>query len=456
MRRLGARFSLVVAPKDGASITGVTSKWLLTISSSPTPSKTNGSWGTTYQQPTAQRPYLWRYDTYTMSSGPNKESDVWLAEAFGQAVIRPTVWETGKQYYAGNKGEPYRDIVVFTDGRQYECSETHISSDGTGGTTDNRPTAGSSNQYWRLGDQRRFISTELLLASQALINLAQTNSLRVMQADGTTVAAAMGGGQFPLWVGAPTPQLAPFRVSIDGLMHAVDAELRNGFFTGFHRTIPTVITAETAADYLATGEDWPWLEANNSVSATAAIPAHSSNDVTAVFSLDKTGCCIVFNGVDFLNAGGQNVYAFLHLPFIYAGTGRDSLPASFYYMYRYDGQPDPQNEIHTDAELAAEKWRARSYEGCSIEIYNVGATGYNQSLRICGLKGSLGILGTAASPWEYVELPKGYMLRATCKRPLGTATFSNSEFSAASEQIYWEVEAVLKDFTLTELGLQNS
>lgn len=113
------------------------------------------------------------------------------------ASLRVTPWVENMQFYSGRRGEPYVDIVVFTDGKQYACTETHISS------AANKPTSGGDNQWWRMGDQRQFIATMLFLADKALINnliatLIQTGYTGQphIEAEGSEFKV-FGSGQYP-------------------------------------------------------------------------------------------------------------------------------------------------------------------------------------------------------------------------------------------------------------------
>ena len=84
-----------------------------------------------------------------------------------EPIARQSVWEAGKQYYQGRKGEPYMDIVNRY-GTWYRCQVTHVSK---GGNSDNGPVEGSSSTNWERSNKFGFVATDLLLADQAVINL---------------------------------------------------------------------------------------------------------------------------------------------------------------------------------------------------------------------------------------------------------------------------------------------
>jgi len=129
----------------------------------------------------------------------------------------------------------YLDIVTVTSGAgtftAYKCKKTHT-------TTSSSPIAVTNTTYWEQMNSMEPIYTPLIMAAYGQIYFAQTNQLLVMKNDGSTVAAGMGGGDFPIWAGAVNPNNAPFRVSQAGVLRATGAYLEGevhatrGEFTG--------------------------------------------------------------------------------------------------------------------------------------------------------------------------------------------------------------------------------
>lgn len=116
----------------------------------------------------------------------------------------------------------YLDIVTVTSGAgtftAYKCKKTHT-------TTSSSPIAVTNTTYWEQMNSMEPIYTPLIMAAYGQIYFAQTNQLLVMKNDGSTVAAGMGGGDFPIWAGAVNPNNAPFRVSQAGVLRATGAYL---------------------------------------------------------------------------------------------------------------------------------------------------------------------------------------------------------------------------------------
>ena len=64
-----------------------------------------------------------------------------------------------------------------------------------------------------------------ILAKGAYLKFLQSNGIKVMKDDGTTVNVALGGGDYPLWIGSSTYTDAPYKVSKDGKVYASDADV---------------------------------------------------------------------------------------------------------------------------------------------------------------------------------------------------------------------------------------
>ena len=148
-------------------------------------------------------------------------------------IYRVTQWAAGFDYHndsaqTGN-GIRYIDVVLIpnpalaTKAYAYICKEGHTS------TAENAPgvnadTSGN-NTWWEMLNSMAPIYTPFLLADGARISLLQSNQILVMKEDGVTVNAAMGRGDFPLWVGATEATEAPFRVDATGKAYMTGAEI---------------------------------------------------------------------------------------------------------------------------------------------------------------------------------------------------------------------------------------
>lgn len=167
-------------------------------------------------------------------------------------ILRQSEWAAGVEYRNDeslSSGTRYLDIAIVTSSantfKAYKCKKTHTSSASIPVT---------NTTYWEAFNSLVPVYTPLIMAQNALLRFTQTNQLLVMKSDNSTVAAGMGGGDYPLWAGAVTPANAPFRVSIAGKLYATDAEISgtikadNGYFGVF------TIESDSWGDGLIYGE----------------------------------------------------------------------------------------------------------------------------------------------------------------------------------------------------------
>lgn len=147
-------------------------------------------------------------------------------------IVRQTIWTSGVAYKnevnSTSTGIRYLDIAileVWNNGVQsfyrFQCVTSHTSS------SSNKPSVGmTANAYWQPLSDSGPLYAPIVLADQAVFKLAQTNQIVVMKAeDNTKVNAAMGGGSYPLWIGAEDPMEAYFKVDRYGQLFALNAKL---------------------------------------------------------------------------------------------------------------------------------------------------------------------------------------------------------------------------------------
>ena len=233
---------------QGVGISSITEYYLATSASSGVTRSTSG-WTTTVQSTTATNKYLWNYEKIVYTNNTTAYTDPRIIGTYGDkgdkgdtgetgpqgsrgpALRGPQAWNdcaTGYAFKQGAEGEAYVDVVLY-NGYYYVCKKSHTKS------STNYPgsSADQTNGYWQLGDSVDLIATKVLLAANAIINFAQTNQILVMKSDGTTVALGLGGGNYPLWIGAPTATNAPFKVDIDGKMRAMAGEFKGGLYSPY-------------------------------------------------------------------------------------------------------------------------------------------------------------------------------------------------------------------------------
>lgn len=145
------------------------------------------------------------------------------AQGIPGVIHRTSEWAAGVEYRNDSSltsDMRYVDIAVVTTGVNtysvYRCKKTHTSSSSI---------TVANTTYWEEMNSMYPIYTPLIMADNAVFRFAQTNQLYVMKDDGVTVNLAMGGGDYPLWIGAPTADDASFKVNFDGKLYATDAEI---------------------------------------------------------------------------------------------------------------------------------------------------------------------------------------------------------------------------------------
>ncbi len=155
------------------------------------------------------------------------------AQGIQGCIYRVTQWAAGFDYHndsaATGNGIRYVDVVLVpnpalaTKAYAYRCKVRHTSSG------ENAPGVGADtsgdNAWWEKLNSMAPIYTPFLLADEAVITLLQSNQILVMKEDGVTVNAAMGRGEFPLWVGATEATQAPFHVDATGKAYMTGAEI---------------------------------------------------------------------------------------------------------------------------------------------------------------------------------------------------------------------------------------
>lgn len=173
-------------------------------------------------------------------------------------VYRMTEWAASTEYRndsakgaADTDGLKWIDVVVVRTGEnattfdRYLCKQTHTSSTG------NKPT-GTESAYWRKLNNLQPIYTPLLLADNAVLNLAQANAVNVVVANRKVVALG-GNNVYPLRAGAGVDEnisaaQAPFRVDRNGKMYATGAEISGTFTAAWNGLTFTV--ADGSQDFI--------------------------------------------------------------------------------------------------------------------------------------------------------------------------------------------------------------
>ncbi len=186
--------------------------------------------------PTPEKPYLWNKTITYYDDG----SDVVRyhicaimgeqgAKGIDGCILRITEWQENVEYHNDEKltsGTRYIDIAIkpgatANNYEAYKCRKSHNSSE--------QPLR--EGEFWVKFNDLAPIFTPIILATYSRIRFSQTNQLLVQKDDGTIVAG-MGGGDYPIWAGASNPEDASFRVTMEGILQAIGAEILGKIIAG--------------------------------------------------------------------------------------------------------------------------------------------------------------------------------------------------------------------------------
>jgi len=154
-------------------------------------------------------------------------------------IARTTEWHEGIQYRNDEQltsGTRYLDIVVISNGNTFsawKCLQTHT------GSQANKPSSSADTAYWQRFNVLAPVYTPLIMAQNAIMKFMQGNQLLIMKANGTDVACALSGSSVPLWLGASTPENAPFSVDENGNLKANTGDFKGKTWQGFVPVAPT-------------------------------------------------------------------------------------------------------------------------------------------------------------------------------------------------------------------------
>lgn len=155
----GTKYDCTTFTVDTSTVSGVTytsSGRTLTVSSGASPNGTIIATGTYTSGGTT-----WTA-TIAITIGPERK----------RAIVRgPKVWQKNTQYYSGQIGESYLDIVVY-EGKYYQCVTTH-----TSGTTFDSSKFQEATEFG-------FIASGLILSEQALIRNLVVEELKALKEEG--------------------------------------------------------------------------------------------------------------------------------------------------------------------------------------------------------------------------------------------------------------------------------
>lgn len=203
-------------------------------------------------------------------------------------------------------------------------------------------------EHWEQAANLRFVSTELMLADQAIINLAQTNRILIPNAAGTGVAAGLGGApngntDYPLWIGETFENRAQaaFRVNLQGKLFASGAEISGkisateGTIGGFTLGSNSIVSSGSAVLRIGTDsfktqfgivQETKTVQLNGSETGVVLVNYNFNYKENNHFTLRKT----TTSYYNWTNFGAANVIDLDFFPGVYSNRASDNN-----YGYQY-------------------------------------------------------------------------------------------------------------------------
>ena len=241
---------------DGRGIRSVREQYGVSSQQGVQPS----SWQDTMPTLSATNKYLWNRETTTYTDG-STDTRTHIIAVYGDkgdqgapgtpgadgkpgqdgqdglpgCIIRRAEWAAGIEWRndeALTSGTRYIDVALVredstaTGYRAFKCLKTHVSTDSTS------PLLSGGTAYWEeFGLNATALFTSLIIAKNAHLTFMQGNRLVILNEDGSVAAGFVGSG-IPLWVGGQDAEIAPFRVTKEGKMHATDAYIEGELKAG--------------------------------------------------------------------------------------------------------------------------------------------------------------------------------------------------------------------------------
>lgn len=228
-----------------------------------------------------------------------------------------------------------------------------------------------------------------------------------------------------------------------------DIYARTGYFSGFTRRVPTILTPKSGICQVQTD-----IFQHDINQTSGIIKAPSSRVNFLMPDLNRCGAWIVFADDDdytFGNAcndqGAEEVLLVMPFmePFHVSYDYNDSIDKSFGQALMIINSWSPNvADTNTKAEIA----RAISYQGCKVEITNLS----QQTIFIRGLRGYKWGNNQVQNAWDTFQLVQNQTLIATCSS-YGTGNDVAALMSAAA--IAWDIESYVINVDIDVASLKT-
>jgi hypothetical protein len=191
-------------------------------------------------------------------------------------IVRTSEWTAGVTYH--NDTEPtddgirWLDVVTVTENGVlngvWQCVKTHVARAEDDTDKGNKPPNISSidGTVWKSLNVLSPIYTPMIMAKNAVLRVAQSNRIAIMDTNGTAVQGCLTGvsneTDYMMWIGGTAASAAKFKVKYDGTMEAT-----SGSFTGSvmaqtvgYKMAPTLyINTGDAPEYQISSREFGWV-----------------------------------------------------------------------------------------------------------------------------------------------------------------------------------------------------
>ena len=314
------------------------------------------------------------------------------AQGVEGAIYRVTQWSKGVKYNDGSLVEPdghrYVDLVTVREELQEGVTQYHFVCTGCHtSTASDCPKHNQPSANWQEANNQRPIYTPLLLAKGAVIDFLQGNTIKVTETiEGVNeVVATLGNGEYPLYVGADTPDNAPFRVKRDGHMDST-----SGTIGGWSITPSAIASANgSSVLYAVTGN----------IACSGMVirrPVHITDDNADSYFTNVEGT------KRYLNLFKSGTLIFLGTR--YKTPGNITVAGQSTYHLRFPGTVN-------NTEIGDAFLEASQYLGVTVFLFNLSSsTSYNGAIRIEGRLRKKGTTGNRG----WITLNPKASIKLTC------------------------------------------
>ena len=314
------------------------------------------------------------------------------AQGVEGAIYRVTQWSKGVKYNDGSLVEPdghrYVDLVTVREELQEGVTQYHFVCTGCHtSTASDCPKHNQPSANWQEANNQRPIYTPLLLAKGAVIDFLQGNTIKVTETiEGVNeVVATLGNGEYPLYVGADTPDNAPFRVKRDGHMDSTSGNIGGWSIT------PSAIASANGSSVLDA--------VTGNIACSGMVirrPVHITDDNADSYFTNVEGTKRYLN----LFKSGTLII----LGTRYKTPGNITVAGQSTYHLRFPGTVN-------NTEIGDAFLEASQYLGVTVFLFNLSSsTSYNGAIRIEGRLRKKGTTGNNG----WVTLDPKASIKLTC------------------------------------------